>query len=159
MTAPDPWHATFVARWHAGDSAPWLAHAGDTVASHSHRMAVMALQLWTDDTDLLRACIAHDLGEIASGDVPFGVPPGLRAEARVVELDTITRMGMLDHASYMSAGTTERLRFLDRMDAYRFARLRAPHLMQRADWLDARAWLLAAADDLNALDRAKEWMG
>jgi len=35
----------------------------------------------------------------------------------------------------------DRLKYLDRLDAYLWAQHNAPHLLERVDWRDARAWL------------------
>lgn len=146
---PAAWYAGFVARWHAGDSAPWLARSGDRVDGHGGRMAVLALRFWGRDAgfDLIAACNTHDLGEIYTGDVPFAAKSddSLHALLAVSELAALECMGM---DFYPEADDRRRLKFLDRLDAYLWAQHHAPQLMARPDWRKARTWLVAEAQAL-----------
>lgn len=151
---PEPWLACHVTRWHSGPSAPWLAHTQDRLHGHGGRMAVLALHVWGDDASrqLLAACILHDLGEYHVADVPAPAKADrtLRAALDRLEDMALYRMGL----SYgLSADDDLRLKFLDRWDAYLWAQLHAPQILQRADWLAGLARLkrlaLDAGHDLN----------
>ena len=146
LTPPDPWLAGFVTRWHAGTSAPWLARTGDTVAGHSGRMAALALWLWPDASrDLLAACILHDLGEYREGDLPWSTT---RANTDLAEAQAREDMGLPEIS--MDVTDSNRLNFLDRLDAYLWAQHHAPEIMSRDDWATAHLRLQTMAGDLGA---------
>lgn len=139
IRAPEAWYATFVNRWHAGDSAPWLSHLYDPIGWHGARMAVMARIFWPEDATpaLIWACVAHDLGELRGGDAPYcakGDPTLCGAHERVEER-ALVEMGAAYH---LSAQDRLRLKFLDRLDAYLWVQTRAPELLGRPDWIAGR---------------------
>jgi hypothetical protein len=141
MTPPAAWYATLTPRWHAGDSAPWLARSGDTTGAHGARMAILARLTWPDASQaLIWACIVHDLGEAFAGDAPLSAKsdPTLKGA-----LDRLEEQAMRDMEITMplSAQDRDRLKYLDRLDAYLWAQHNAPHLMDRPDWRKARTWL------------------
>jgi len=141
MTPPWAWYATFTPRWHAGDSAPWLSRTGDAVGWHGARMAILARLTWADASPaLIWACIAHDLGEAAAGDAPVAAKadPTLAGALDRIEGAAIAAMGM-DYP--LSARDRDRLKYLDRLDAYLWMQHHAPHLADRDDWRRDRAWL------------------
>jgi hypothetical protein len=85
----DPRLAGQVVRWH---TVPMLRR--ETVAEHSWQVARLALAICPDlPRDVLVRALMHDVGEIASGDVPFPVKannPVLRRE-----MDRVERSGHL----------------------------------------------------------------
>lgn len=135
-----PWLASHVRRWHCN---PQLAHTQDPVAAHSGRMGILALQHWPDASrELLAACLVHDLGEHATGDIPLPAKADgtLRSAADRLEEAALHRMGL----SYsLSARDERRLKYLDRLDAYLWAEHHRPDLMGVAEWASAKAWLVA----------------
>lgn len=143
-----PWLATFTRRWHAN---PDLCHTVDPVGAHSGRMGVLALDIWggAASRDLLVACLCHDLGESVTGDLPAGAKrdPRIAGPLGVVEDRALSEMGM---AFDVSASDARRLKFLDRLDAYLWAKHHAPHVLTRDGWPEALAWLQREADDLQA---------
>ena len=156
---PEPWLAGHVNRWHSGPSAPWLAHTNDRTAGHSGRMGIMALHIWPDCTrELLAACLCHDLGEYGACDAPYGAKADatLRGALDRLEDATLHSMGM----SYsVSADDATRLKFLDRLDAYIWAQLHAPQVLDWPEWQAARRALYAMAEDMNVthiLDRPRD---
>ena len=155
MTPPDAWYATLTPRWHAGNSAPWLARSGDTVGAHGARMAVLARRLWADASPaLIWACIAHDLGEMATGDAPLTAKsdPELKATLNRLEVKALADMGIVIALSRLDR---DRLKYLDRLDAYLWAGLHAPHLLDRDEWRQAKTWLDAQQVLLCGVVRAK----
>lgn len=142
-----PWLATFTRRWHAN---PALAHTHDPVAAHSARMGVLALHFWGAgcSRELLVACLCHDLGEHATGDVPCEAKADgtLRSALDRMEEAALHRMGM---GYSLSADDARRLKFLDRLDAYLWAEHHAPQLLTRSDWVAAWQWLFVEAAALN----------
>lgn len=130
-----PYHACMTRRWHTN---PHLAHTGDTLASHGGRMAVLALMLWPEpDAALLAQCVTHDLGEYKTGDTPWNAPKN-----RQGEFDALKAMGMY----YVKLDL--RLKLLDMLDAYLWARHYAPHLMGCEDWQVQRKKMLALASKI-----------
>jgi 5'-deoxynucleotidase YfbR-like HD superfamily hydrolase len=138
-----PWLASFTRRWHANE---FLCHTVDPVAAHSGRMGILALTLWGAGAsrELLVACLAHDLGEHATGDVPCDAKADGTLSAALDRLEdaALHRMGM----SYsLSLDDARRLKLLDRLDAYLWAEHHAPHVLQRPDWVAAWQWLQTEA--------------
>ncbi len=141
-----PYHAAMVRRWHTN---PHMSNTVDPVAYHGGRMAVLAIMLWPGDANLLEACITHDLGEVASGDVPWG---GDKTTADAVA-DAWSRKHGLDIHLELTVTKSDRLKFLDRADAYLWARHNAPNLMTRGDWEAQREWLCEEAHRLGILPK------
>lgn len=143
-----PWLATFTRRWHAN---PDLCHTIDPVGAHSARMAVLALEIWGAGAsrELLVACLSHDLGEWATGDVPQPAKrdPRVREALGLAEDRALAAMGM---TFILTANDARRLKFLDRLDAYLWADHHAPHILVRDGWREDLAWLQREADDLQA---------
>lgn len=138
----DIYHATMVRRWHTN---PHLSHTIDPVGYHSGRMAILALKLWPCAWELVAACLTHDLGEFASGDIPWG---GDKTTA-----DDVANEWSADHDMdwHIDADTLtmRRLKFLDRLDAYLWAKHHAPdHVATNSDWQAQRGQLLLDAQSL-----------
>lgn len=78
MRIPETWRAGLVRRWHTN---AYLQATDDSVAAHSFRVMALAMLL---KPDLSRAALVfamkHDLGEIATGDIPYPVKQGLPSE-------------------------------------------------------------------------------
>ena len=146
MTPPTPWLATFVTRWHSGASAPYLAHTQDRIGGHSGRMGILALHYWPDcSRDLLVACLTHDLGEYSTADVPAPAKIDyLRGMLDDLEAEALSAMGI--KFPELDSTDRDRLKFLDRLDAYLWADHHAPQLMIRADWLADLSQLIELAD-------------
>ena len=148
IPSPEPWLATFVTRWHAGTSAPWLAHTMDRIGGHGGRMAVLALHFWPDASrDLLAACVTHDLGEYVAGDLPWSAKRELSEiildEIQLAEWMFLKDMGI---SIDLTCADLLRLKFLDRLDAYLWAQHHAPQIMSREDWAMAGKWLVDEAE-------------
>lgn len=142
-TAPSKaWLATFTRRWHAN---PDMCHTIDPVGAHSGRMGVLALQLFgaTASRDLLVACLCHDLGESATGDVPQAAKrePALCGMLDVLEGRALSEMGM---GYEISEADYRRLKYLDRFDAYLWTQHHRPDILNRDGWPEYLAWLEAA---------------
>ena len=134
-----PWLTTFTRRWH---THPHLSQTNDPVGYHSGRMGVLALDFFGPDADLLAACLTHDLGEYVTGDAPFGSPAKDHSAERHARLD----MGMLWPES-------DKLKFLDTLDSYLWARHHAPQVIKEPDWRNQLFTLLEMADNLNVSEK------
>ena len=136
------WQSLHVRRWHTNAE---LGHTHDTTTAHSARLAVLALRLWPGDDALAVACIKHDLGEAASGDVPWLAkrqPPDLAAASATAEEEWLRAAKLGDLPDDW------RVKLLDRIDAYLWCQLHRPDLMERADWIEARQdiWRMCVDD-------------
>jgi len=153
----DLWTAlNSVHRWHTN---PHLARMAQTNAQHSGSMAALALDLWPDcSRDLLVACILHDAPEYVTGDMPWGAKQDMVLKHA---MDGLEREAAKANGWTFDLGedwTIEqvedyaRLKFLDRLEAFRFAALHAPHILTGDGWPEAIDWLHAEADRLGVSD-------
>lgn len=152
----DIWLANHsVTRWHVN---PHLCRIGQTVADHTAGMLGLCLTLWPNaSTMLLRAIVVHDAPEYRTGDVPWHAKqawPDLDYSLEGAETDVRYDEG------WQCFGTTEdddtKLKFLDRLEAYRFAKLHAPQIMDQPDWVECKAWLAGQAIALKVT--VEQWL-
>lgn len=149
-----------VMRWHA-NKWPALRNSGDCTDAHSNRMAKMALHLWGDDAskELLAAIAIHDDSEGGpggSGDVPG--PIGGSTLGHAVKVHQILQeegRGTTRFLRSLSNTDAVRLRFLDRLDAYRWTALVEPRALADDGWPEAREWLLREAERLGVSDKVE----
>lgn len=141
------WQATFVRRWH---TSPHLSHTVDPVGYHSGRMAVLALTLFPDASrDLLAAIAVHDLGESVTGDVPWGAKRDLGLKEALDELEEVSLSNMGLYVPLYSETDARRLKFLDRLDAYLWAKHHATAMVEVAnDWQGQLEWMRREAEEL-----------
>lgn len=152
-----------VNRWHA-NKWPALRNSGDTTDAHCNRMAKMALYLWGKDAsrELLAAIVYHDDSEGGpggSGDVPG--PIGGTSLGHAVKVHQSLQeegRGTGDYLRGLSEADAARLRFLDRLDAWRWASLIEPRALADDGWPECRAWLVEEAWRLGVSGKASEWM-
>lgn len=139
------YYSTMVRRWHTN---PHMSHTVDPTGYHSGRMAILALAIWPDASrDLLASCLTHDLGEYASGDIPWGSYDVKREADRFAD-EWSSDNGI---ANYLSLKPHERvkLKFLDRLDAYLWARHHnAEYVNNSVDWKIQRDSLHTQAKEL-----------
>ena len=108
-------------------------------------MAILALMFWEPDAMLLADCVTHDLGEYRTGDIPFGSP----------NKDNDSEIDARDEMCMYFNSCDPRLKFLDSLDAYLWAKHHAPtHVAGDKDWQNQRKKLLDDAVILGvSLDR------
>lgn len=148
-----------VMRFHACTSIT-LQRSGDTTDAHAARMARMALWLWPDASrDLLAAIVFHDVAEGGpggTGDVPGPSKEGAYAAAILErQLEIEDERGIAHLLSSLSGEDAIRLRFLDRLDAYRFVSAVDPRALLSDGWPEARVRLLRDADRLGVRDKVE----
>jgi len=134
------WDMTHTARWHSNPCHA-LRQSGDTVAAHMGRMCLDALRYFPGaEMVLIEAILEHDLPEVFTGDWSPDEKrniAGLRYALDVVEGIVLAHIGALD----LEPITLDRLKFLDRLDAYKWARHVAPDVLAGDGWPEAREWL------------------
>lgn len=136
------YHATMVKRWHTNAA---MSDTNDPVGYHSGRMAILALKLWPCDWKTVGACLTHDLGEFASGDIPYD---GDKTTANAVA-DKWSVDNELDWHINPTALTKHRVKMLDRLDAYLWARHHEPRMVRKNKaWQDQRDWLVSEGKQL-----------
>ena len=135
------YHATMVKRWHTN---PHMSDTDDPVGYHSGRMAILAMKLWPCAWELVGACLTHDLGEYASGDIPYD---GDKTTANAVA-DKWSIDNGLDWHLDASTTTNRRVKLLDKLDAYLWARHHKPIILQEKAWQDQYDWLVSESKQL-----------
>ena len=148
-----------VLRWHASTSMT-LQRSGDTTDAHAARMARMALWLWPDASrELLAAIMFHDVAEGGpggTGDVPGPSKEGDYGSAILDrQRDVEEERGIAPVMATLSGDDAARLRFLDRLDAYRWVAAIVPWELGGHGCPEARAWLLREAERLGVRDKVE----
>jgi len=116
-------------------------------------MAALACVLWPEPSAaLFRAIACHDLGEIATGDVPAPTKrdPVIAEALDRLEAKALRDMGLVFHVDPDDA---RRLKLLDRLDAYLFVTQYAPHALDGDGWTAAKAWLFAEQEAIVSPER------
>lgn len=149
MDIKEVWRSGMVRRWH---SNPDLAHTAQPNGHHQWGCAVLALHLWPEDHDLLKAAILHDVAEVNVGDVS-GLAKresyNLKTAIDTVEQMNADRLGV----SYVKS---DRLKLVDMLEAFIWAKHHAPFLMAKQDWRDQRECMIEAATDLHVYDKVMD---
>lgn len=136
-------------RWHTN---PDLSHTTDPLDGHQGRVARIIWAIWPDASrDLLIAALTHDEGESVTGDKPWTCPK-TKEEAAQEEIARRKIWGR--ELPKLTPEDARRLKYADRLDAYQWAAHHAPHIMGRADWIEAKQWLEAEEIILSASERA-----
>jgi hypothetical protein len=122
-----------VNRWHS--SPIWqLRESGDTTHAHAKRCASLYLAMWPDcSAQELAAVIAHDDGESGVGDISYIAKkqfPELRSSSDLAEANRLSDLGL--HL----CPNKQRLAIVDGLDALMWVNDRAPHIIDRDDFVD-----------------------
>jgi hypothetical protein len=134
MNAHDAYLAAMMLRWHVN---PHLNQSGQTLGHHGAAAAILAHALWPGDAELLWACIAHDLGESVTGDVPSPAKQGnpeLALMLTSIEAAALDAMGIRHQPS-------DRLDLVDRLEAYLWMMHHAPSQRLTPEWGKSLAWI------------------
>ena len=148
-----------VMRWHA-NKWPALRNSGDDIDAHSSRMAKLALWLWPDASrELLAAIALHDDaegGQGGTGDVPGPGKVGDLGAALATRTRQVERArGTCMHLHHLHDTDECRLRFVDVLDAYRWAALCEPRSLADDGFPEALTWLLREAERLGVRDKVE----
>lgn len=144
--------AGFVRRWHTN---PDMCHTIDPDAYHAGRVARLIIALHPSPSAiLLAACLTHDDGEIAAGDMCGEAKrkdPELADRLEVVEAAKRIDIWGMDHVACLADDDKAWLKFADRLDAYMWANFHAPHVMGCDGWPEARKRLLSQSTALGCV--------
>lgn len=141
MNIMDIWRSGLVRRWHCN---PDLAHTGQTNGHHQWGVSIIALYLFGNDIDLIKASILHDVSEVGIGDVSGLAKrnnPKLRIAINEAEVENAKSLGI----EYVS---TDRLKLCDMIDAYLWASHHSPHIMNNLGWPEQLDAMIDLADRL-----------
>lgn len=130
---------------------PEMAWTGQTLGHHQWGVAVLLLELFPDcSMATLKEALLHDTGEPGAGaDVSAPAKrkyPALAKVAHAAEIAERHEMGVppeLDIDCDYDA-----ILLCDRLEAYLFARVRTPWVLEQPDWQEGRARLLDMAETL-----------
>lgn len=151
----------FGQRYAMGAASPELAWAGQTLGHHQWGVAALLLALFPDThRDTIVEALFHDSGEPGAADVPYDSKarfPNLAEAAGAAELLSRRAIGAPD--TNLTGMERERLDLCDRLEAYLFAGIRAPHLLERADWKVMRSEMIGSAARLGVEDKVREMVG
>ena len=150
------WRSALVRRWHAN---PDLTHTTDYLLGHGGRVVLILHHLMPNvSRNVILAALFHDLGEIATGDVPEitkNEHPDLAKMLKNIERSKRLDIGVEIH---ISEGEKRLIKFADRIDAFFWAQHHAPRLLKRTDWMGARLWINAEAVHLGFVTQQRsEW--
>ena len=127
MNIKQVWRSGLVRRWH---SNPDMASTNQNNGHHSWGCAVLAMHLFADDLDLLRAAILHDVAEVNLGDVS-GLAKrhdaDLKSAIDAAEAKNGKRLGV----DYIGG---ERLKLIDMLEAYLWVKHHNPEILNGNGW-------------------------
>lgn len=153
MTIQDTYRASLVRRWHAN---PDMASVHDETGAHSGRVAMMLILLFPQSSKgAITYALAHDLGEIKTGDWPVEFK---RDHPEVAVSEAKIGAGHIKDLGFtvdVTRTEIDRVKLCDRLDAYLTAKHHNPHLMDRDDWQADRRRLLAQAEQLGVRGRVE----
>lgn len=140
------WASGFTRRWHMNAV---MSRFDDFNCGHQGRCATLVISLFPDfSRELLAAAVTHDSAEFVVGDLsePFKATGGDLVDGHaLLETDIRTQMGL---GFTLSEENQRRLKLVDRLDAYLFVQLNAPHEARRNGWPEVQAWCMLEAHKL-----------
>lgn len=165
MTVRAIFEASLVNRWHR-NSCHALRNSGDTTGAHCGRVARLALWLWPDRHDLIAAALTHDDGEGGphgigdmDGLAKRTLPARLRVGLERHEADVRRGLWGRCHLSDLSDEDRARLKFLDLLDAFIWAKSHAPDAIKSDAWRRDRAWLLSEGESFGVIGHLLDVLG
>lgn len=127
MKIHDIWRSGLVRRWH---SNPDMADTCQTNGHHQWAVSVIALYLFGDNLDLIKASLLHDVAEVGIGDVS-GLAKRLSPELK-------TAIDEAESANAVAMGveyeTSDKLKLCDMIEAYLWVRHHNPNILKGYGW-------------------------
>lgn len=138
---------------------PEMAWTGQTLGHHQWGVAILLLELFPDcSRATLKEALLHDTGEPGAGaDVSAPAKakyPALAEEAHIAEMNERSEMGVGQDLSF----PCDHLAILlcDKLEAYMFAQVRCPHVLERDGWPECRSKIIGLAARLGVEDKVRE---
>lgn len=142
MNVKEVWKSGIVRRWH---SNPDMACTNQNNGHHSWGCAVLALHLFPDDYELLKAAIIHDVAEVNIGDVS-GLAKHLNADLKEA-IDNAERLNQdilgVDYTS------SDKLKIVDMLDAYLWVKHCNPEILKKDGWPEMVMRIYELSNELN----------
>jgi len=147
------WKSGCVKRWHS-NLDKGLRDSGDTVGSHSHRVAILLLMLHPLPSAHLIACaLTHDAAEIFTGDMPGPMKQGtVKDMMEWYELELAKRFELPIPSDKDKAWIS----LCDKLDAVLWVREHAQHLLITPDWVEEWESVVKMAKALGVFEKVEE---
>lgn len=146
MKAKEVWKSGFVRRWHCH---PDLASTNQTNAAHQWGVAIIAMHLFPDDDDLLKAALLHDVGEVHLGDLSA---PAKRSNHRLAHAyKEAEDLNMESMVVPIPVCEIRRLELCDMLEAFLWAKHHRPEIVKTPSWVDQLARAMQIADQEGVL--------
>ena len=149
----------FVQRYAQNPDMAWTCQ---TVGHHQWGMAMLLFHLFPDDVTLplIWEALHHDTGEMGAAEVSGPAKRRYPAlAAAVADAEREERIEMEVAEAYLEEGEATRLAFCDSLEAYLFARVRTPWVLDRADWIEMKGRLLTQAAALGVTAKVRGLVG
>ena len=126
---------------------PEMAWTAQTLAHHQWGVAVLLLKLFPDLSPvLLEEALLHDTGEPGTADASYVAKQAYPALAEVLdECEAVERADLGVPETYLTDEERAQLELCDRLESYLFAKIRAPHVLERPRWQVMRVRLIQSA--------------
>lgn len=142
MTPRDMTRAAAVVRWHSTPEA-----RPETLGQHQWHVAMLLLYYWPDTpAAALREALHHDTHELLTGDMPWHSKqryPALAIEMGRAEIRARDQLGL--GQCRLTESEKAKLKFCDRLAAYLHVQTFTPWLIERPEWITAKAELRSMA--------------
>lgn len=141
---------------------PEMAWTGQTLGHHQWGVAILLLELFPNcSMATLREALLHDTGEPGAGaDVSAPAKakyPELALAVAVAELNERSEMDVPQDTSFPCDHLA--IQLCDRLEAYMFAQVRCPHVLERDGWPECRSKIIHLAELLDVEDKVREKLG
>ena len=139
--------------------SPEMAWTGQTLGHHQWGVAILLLELFPNcSMATLREALLHDTGEPGAGaDVSSPAKtkyPALAEEVHIAELNERSEMDVPQDTSFACDHLA--IQLCDRLEAYMFAQVRCPHVLERDGWPECRSKIIGLAARLDVEDKVRE---
>ena len=139
---------------------PEMAWTGQTLGHHQWGVAILLLELFPNcSMATLREALLHDTGEPGAGaDVSAPAKakyPALAEAAEIAELAEREELGV-PWRNDLSELQDDMIELCDKLEAYMFAQVRCPHVLERDGWPECRSKIIGLAARLDVEDKVRE---
>lgn len=149
------YESSFVQRWH---THPRLARLGQTLGHHQWCCAALLASLHpAPTTALLLATLFHDVGEAATGDMPYMAKKHYGDILGALEQEAAEQI--TNHTFELSDEDERWIKLVDRLESVLYVNLNAPDLLAHAEWQQCIEWIKLEASSLGVGAAVREILG